>query len=61
MSLTRIRQFLLGSDGTTSVEYAVMLAMIISAVIAAIGAVGGQTGGLWTSVQGGLSAIGFGS
>ena len=61
MSLIRIRRFLRRRDGATAVEYAVMLAMIISAIIAAIGAVGAQTGGLWTGVQGGLNAAGFGS
>ena len=49
------------SEGTTSVEYAVMLAMIIAAVISAIGAVGGQSGGLWANIQAQLSTAGFGS
>ncbi len=59
--MSLIRQFLRDSDATTSVEYAVMLAMIIASVIGAIGAVGAQSGGLWTGIQGGLNAAGFGS
>jgi Flp pilus assembly pilin Flp len=59
--MTFIRQFLRDSEATTSVEYAVMLAMIIASVIAAIGAVGAQSGGLWSNIQGGLNSAGFGS
>jgi len=46
-------------DGTTAVEYAVMLAMILIAVIGAIGLVGGQTGGMWGHVREELQAYGF--
>jgi Flp pilus assembly pilin Flp len=56
-----VRRFLSRSDGTTSVEYAVMLAMIIAAVISAIGAVGGQSGGMWANIQSALNTAGFGS
>ncbi|HVU88003.1 MAG TPA: Flp family type IVb pilin [Pirellulales bacterium] len=59
--MTFIRRFLRDSEATTSVEYAVMLAMIIASVIAAVGAVGAQSGGLWSNIQGGLNAAGFGS
>jgi pilus assembly protein Flp/PilA len=60
-SLSLLRGLLRGSDGTTSVEYAVMLAMIIAAVISAIGAVGGQSGGMWGNIQAALNTAGFGS
>lgn len=38
--------FLRREDGTTSVEYAVMLAMILGVLIAGVMAVGTQNGGL---------------
>ena len=58
--MSMIRRLLRGSEGTTSVEYAVMLAMIIASCIAAISAVGGQSGGLWSNIQANLN-IAFGS
>lgn len=42
--LPKILRFLQSEDGPTSVEYAVMLAMIIGAIIGAIGTVGSITG-----------------
>jgi pilus assembly protein Flp/PilA len=57
----RIRRFLSDDDGPTSVEYAVMLSMILGAVIAAVSAVGGQSGGLWANIRTSLVEIGFGS
>jgi pilus assembly protein Flp/PilA len=59
--MTRIRQFLRDEDGPTSVEYAVMLSMILGAVITAVSSVGGQSGGMWANIQSSLSQIGFGS
>jgi pilus assembly protein Flp/PilA len=41
--MQRIINFLRREDGPTSVEYAVMLALIIAVCIAAIGAVGNNT------------------
>jgi pilus assembly protein Flp/PilA len=46
-------------DGPTSVEYAVMLALILTAIIVAIGSVGGQAGGMWGSIRTELHAVGF--
>ena len=46
-----IARLLRCNDGTTAVEYAVMLALIIGSVIAAITAVGSQNGGMWGNVQ----------
>lgn len=42
MTVTLIN-FLLAEDGPTSVEYAIMLAMILVAVISAIAVIGGLT------------------
>ncbi len=56
-----IRRFICEADGTTAVEYAVMLAMILMGVIATIGALGSQSGGMWGGVNTNLSSHGFGS
>jgi pilus assembly protein Flp/PilA len=48
-------------DGATTVEYAVMLALILVAIMGAIGSVGGQTGGMWGTIDTDLTAAGFGS
>jgi len=37
-------------DAATSVEYSVILALILMAVLAAIGVVGAKSGGLWSGV-----------
>jgi len=57
----RVRNFLAGEEAATSVEYAVMLGLILAAVIAAIGTVGNQTGGLWGTIDSDISAAGVGS
>jgi len=49
-------RFLQDEDAATSVEYAVMLALIIMAVLAAIGAVGSKSGGLWSGIVNNLAA-----
>ena len=54
-------RFLHDEEGTTAVEYSVMLAMILMGAIAAIGALGSQSGGMWGGIQGNLSSHGFGS
>lgn len=46
-------------EAVTSVEYAVMLAMILMAVIGAIGSLGSQTGGMWGSIRSNMEAFGF--
>lgn len=47
-------------EGTTAVEYAVMLALILTAIIAAVSAVGQGSGGMWGSTKTQLDAHGFG-
>ncbi len=44
---TRIRTFFNGEEAVTTVEYAVMLALIIALAIAGIGTVGGGNSDLW--------------
>ncbi len=48
-------------DAATTVEYAVLLALILMGVISAIGVVGSQTGGLWGGIDSDLSATRFGN
>jgi len=59
--MRRISQFLTDEDGPTSVEYAVMLAMLLGAVIVSVTALGGQSGGMWASIRTSLEGVGFGS
>ena len=45
--MTRVFKFLASEDGPTSVEYAVMLALIIIVCIGAVTLVGGETANFW--------------
>lgn len=54
-----IAALLRGEDGTTAVEYAVMLALILMAMFGTIATIGGQTGGLWGNIHGKLEKVGF--
>lgn len=45
--MRRFLHFLRGEDGPTSVEYAVMLALIIIVCIAAVTTVGGEVFNMW--------------
>ena len=54
-----MRAFLVDQGGTTAVEYAVMLALILLVLIAGINAVGGGNNGLWTNTLNEFSAYGF--
>ncbi|QEG21291.1 hypothetical protein MFFC18_11460 [Mariniblastus fucicola] len=47
--ITKTNTFLTDETGTTSVEYAVMLVLIVGLCITAIAAVGGQNGSIWGS------------
>ncbi len=55
----QIRIFIVEEDAATTVEYAVMLGLILLTAIGAIGAFGSQTGGLWSGILGKLEAVGF--
>lgn len=57
----QFRRFFGDNDGTTAVEYAVMLAMILMSVIAAVAAVGANSGGMWGNVNTQLQTTAFGS
>lgn len=45
-----LRRFFFEEDGTTAVEYAVMLALILLSAISAISTFGVGTGGLWGGI-----------
>jgi Flp pilus assembly pilin Flp len=49
--LTRIRRFLNDSSAATSVEYAVMLALILMAVIGAVATLGNHTASSFNSTN----------
>lgn len=52
-------KFLGDDDGVTSVEYAVMIALIVTVCIATIKAVGDQTSGIWADNDAKLEDAGF--
>ncbi|MBL9094676.1 MAG: Flp family type IVb pilin [Planctomycetaceae bacterium] len=58
---TALQNFLREEGGTTAVEYAVMLAMVLLVMIGTIATFGSQTGGLWGNTNTRLSEAGFGS
>lgn len=57
--MNRIARFLREESATTSVEYAVMLALILLVCFAAISSFGTGQGGKWASIDSQLDAVGF--
>ncbi len=55
-----VPRILRDEEGATSVEYAVMLGLILAAIVASIGSVGSTTGGMWSSNVSSLQGVGFG-
>lgn len=58
-SLRPFIAFLSNDDGPTSVEYAVLLAMILLGIIATVQTLGSATGGMWANNNDELQAHGF--
>jgi Flp pilus assembly pilin Flp len=58
--MSRIRQFLNDSTAVTSVEYAVMLSLILMAVFGAVTTVGQRTASSLSNTTSKLQAVGFG-
>lgn len=56
-----LRLLWIDDEATTSVEYAVMLALVLAAVITGVTAFGGQAGSLWGQTNQNLVDHGFGS
>jgi pilus assembly protein Flp/PilA len=52
-------RLLRSEDGPTTVEYAVMLALILASIIAAIGSVGAGTGNMYGHIDSELTSHGF--
>ena len=52
-------EILRNEEAVTSVEYAVVLAMILMAILGAIGSLGSETGGMWGGIRNELEDIGF--
>ena len=55
----KLNTFLRDTDGTTAVEYAVMLAMILTAVIVGLTSAGGGVLSWWTNIDTELDSNGF--
>lgn len=54
-----LAKILCDEEAVTSVEYAVVLAVILMAVIGAIGTFGSETGGMWGGIESDLEDVGF--
>jgi Flp pilus assembly pilin Flp len=59
MQLRQLTRFLQAEEGTTAVEYCVMLGMILLAVIVAIMATGSGVAGWWSNIDSDLQSNGF--
>ena len=57
--MPQLLKFLREEDATSSVEYAVMLALILVGVMGAIGSVGAESGGLWGGIESDLQDAGM--
>lgn len=57
--LEKVRTLLEDDDGVTSVEYAVVLAMILMTILGAIGSTGQETGRMWSRIENDLEKVGF--
>jgi len=57
--MRRIFTFLREEDAATTIEYAVMLFMILGVVIGSVGMLGTHTGELWGGIRDDLNEAGF--
>ncbi|WP_417848070.1 Flp family type IVb pilin [Thalassoglobus sp.] len=57
--LAKLKSFLEDESGTTSVEYAVMLALIIGICIVSVRALGNSQSGMWGNTTDKLEEVGF--
>lgn len=58
--MNTLRRFWTDDQGTTSVEYAVVLACLLMVIIGTVLSFGGQAGTLWGQTQQNLSEAGLG-
>lgn len=54
-----IRRLVREEDGTTAVEYAVMIALILVVIMGAISSMGGGTGAMFGNIDGEMSSHGM--
>lgn len=54
-----LKRFLTDECAATTVEYAVMLALILMSIISAVSAVGSQHGGMWGNINGEMTNHGI--
>lgn len=54
-----LRRFFSSDEATTSVEYAIMIALILMVCIVTVKAVGNSTSGIWANNQEKLEEAGF--
>ena len=57
--MNAIRKFLFSQDGTTAVEYCVMLGLIVLSAIIGIISAGSGVSGWWTNINTELDSNGF--
>jgi pilus assembly protein Flp/PilA len=57
--MKRLLNILRSEEGATSVEYAVLLALILIAIVGAIGSLGSETDGMWGGITNDLTDVGF--
>ena len=57
--MNSLQKFVRDEDGTTAVEYAVMLALILTGVIVGLYAAGGGASGWWGNIDSELNTYGF--
>ena len=55
-AISAIKKFLCSDDGTTAVEYAVMLTMILVAIIIGVTSAGGGVSAWWTNIKNELTS-----
>jgi Flp pilus assembly pilin Flp len=56
--MKRLARILLAEDGVTTVEYAVMLAMIILVLLTSVALLGDRANGMWSGIQTSLTSNG---
>lgn len=57
--MSSLMSFLKNEDGTTAVEYCVMLAMILLVLIVGLLSAGGGVSGWWSNIDSELDSSGF--
>ena len=56
--MKRLAHILLAEDGVTTVEYTVMLAMIVLLLLTSVALLGDRANGVWSAIQSSLTSSG---